>query len=107
MVVDIASWILLVVGGLLGIVGGIGLNRFPDFYTRQHAAGITDTLSALLILTGLALQAGLSLALFKLAFIFLFLFLSSPAASHALANAAMHGKLKPVVARSGGNNKSS
>ena len=97
MIIDILSWFLLVSGGLVGIVGAIGIHRFPDFYTRQHAAGITDTLCAMLILLGLGLQAGLSLAAFKLILIFLFLFLSSPTASHVLANVAMHGGLKPEL----------
>lgn len=95
MIIDIASWILLMAGGALGIVGGIGIHRFPDFYSRLHAAGITDTLCAMLILLGLGLQAGWSIAAFKLALIFVFLFLTSPTASHALANAAQHSGLKP------------
>jgi len=97
MIIDILSWICLIGGGLLGIVGGIGMHKFPDFYSRQHATGITDTLCAMLILLGLGLQAGLGIATFKLVLIFIFLFLSSPAASHALANAAMHGGLKPKL----------
>lgn len=97
MIIDILSWICLLGGGLLGVVGGIGIHRFPDFYSRQHATGITDTLCAMLILLGLGLQAGMSLAAFKLALIFIFLFLTSPTASHALANAAMHGGLKPKL----------
>ena len=97
MIVDILSWFCLVSGGLVGIVGAIGIHRFPDFYSRQHAAGITDTLCAMLILLGLGLQAGLSLAAFKLILIFLFLFLTSPTASHVLANVAMHDGLKPEL----------
>jgi multicomponent Na+:H+ antiporter subunit G len=82
-------------GGALGIVGGIGIHRFPDFYSRLHAAGITDTLCAMLILLGLGLQAGWSLTAFKLTLIFVFLFFTSPTASHALANAALHSGLRP------------
>jgi len=96
-ILDILSWFCLVSGGLVGIVGAIGMHRFPDFYSRQHAAGITDTLCAMLILLGLGLQAGLSLAAFKLVLIFLFLFLTSPTASHVLASVAMHGGLKPEL----------
>jgi len=99
MIIDILSWICLLSGGLLGVIGGLGIHRFPDFYSRQHAVGITDTLCAMLILLGLGLQAGLSLAAFKLALIFIFLFLTSPTASHTLANAAMHGGLKPKLDR--------
>lgn len=95
MIVDIASWILLSAGGALGIIGGIGIHRFPDFYSRLHAAGITDTLCAMLILLGLGLQAGWSIAAFKLALIFMFLFFTCPTASHALANAALHSGLQP------------
>ena len=95
MIIDILSWICLLAGGALGIVGGIGIHRFPDFYSRLHAAGITDTLCATLILLGLGLQAGWSLAAFKLALIFVFLFFTSPTASHALANAALHSGLQP------------
>lgn len=92
---DMLSWVLLLAGGALGIIGGIGINRFPDFYSRLHAAGITDTLCAMLILLGLGLQAGWTIAAFKLALIFVFLFFTSPTASHALANAALHDGLKP------------
>lgn len=106
MIIDILSWICLLGGGLLGVVGAIGIHRFPDFYSRQHAAGITDTLCAMLILLGLGLQAGMSLAAFKLALIFMFLFFTSPTASHVLANAAMHGGLKPKLGSATGEDKS-
>jgi len=97
MIIDILSWVCLLSGSLFGIIGAIGIHRFPDFYSRQHAVGITDTLCAMLILLGLGLQAGISLVTFKLVFIFIFLFFTSPTASHALANAAMHGGLKPEL----------
>ncbi|MGB5223616.1 MAG: monovalent cation/H(+) antiporter subunit G [Arenicellales bacterium] len=97
MIPDILSWIFLVAGGLLGIIGGIGIHRFPDFFTRLHAAGITDTLCAALILSGLGLQSGFSLVSFKLVLIFAFILFTSPTASHALANAALHGGVKPQL----------
>jgi multicomponent Na+:H+ antiporter subunit G len=97
MIFDILSWACLLCGGLLGIIGGIGMIRFPDFFTRIHAAGITDTLCAALILLGLGLQAGLSLTSVKLFLIFAFLFFTSPTASHSLANAAIHSGLRPVA----------
>lgn len=95
MILETLSWICLLLGAALGIVGGIGMHRFPDFYTRLHAAGITDTLCAALFLLGLGFQAGLSLAALKLSLIFIFIFVTSPTASHSLANAAMHGGLQP------------
>lgn len=97
MMIDILSWLSLSTGGVLGIVGAVGIHRFPDFYSRLHAVGIADTLSALLILFGLGLQAGLSLAAFKLSLIFIFLFFTSPTATHALSNTALQSGLKPIL----------
>lgn len=98
MILDILSWILMSAGGALGIIGGIGIKNFPDFYTRLHAAGTTDTLCATLILLGLGLQAGWSIDAFKLALIFVFLFLTSPTATHALASTALHRGMQPELA---------
>lgn len=95
--IDILSWVLILVGGAFGIIGGIGLLRFPDFFSRIHAAGITDTMCAPLIVAGLMLQSGLTLTTMKLVFLIVFLFLTSPTASHALAKAALHGGEKPLL----------
>ena len=97
MILDFISWALILGGAVLGVVGGIGIHRFPDFYTRMHAASTSDTLCAALFLLGLGLQAGLSLVSFKLLLIFAFFFFTSPTASHALGKAAVLGKLKPVL----------
>jgi len=94
---DILSWVLLLAGGSLLVVGGIGVLRLPDFFTRLHAAGVTDTMGAGLTLLGLVLQAGLSLTAVKLLLILAFLLFTSPTATHALAKAALHGKVKPLV----------
>lgn len=95
--IDMLSWALLMGGSFFGISGGIGLLRFPDFYTRMHAAGVTDTLCAALILLGLMLQAGWGLVLIKLFLILALLLLTSPTATHALARAALHSRLKPLL----------
>jgi multicomponent Na+:H+ antiporter subunit G len=96
--VHAASWAALVAGGLFCIVGAIGLLRMPDFYTRMHAASVTDTLGAGLILAGLVLQAGWTLVAAKLAIVALLVFFTSPAASHALARAALGRGLEPLLA---------
>jgi multicomponent Na+:H+ antiporter subunit G len=96
---DAASWVLLVSGSLLVIVGGVGLLRLPDFYTRIHAAGITDTLGAWMILVGLCFQAGLSLVTVKLVLLLFFLVATSPLATHALAKAAFLRGLDPLQGR--------
>jgi multicomponent Na+:H+ antiporter subunit G len=94
-VLDIISAMLLAAGTFFVFVGGVGVMRMPDFYTRMHAASLTDTGGAALIIAGLLLQGGLTLAPVKLLAIFLFLFLTSPTASYALANAALLSGLKP------------
>jgi len=99
MTLEILSWVCLMLGAVLGIIGGIGMHRFPDFYSRLHAAGTTDTLCAALFLLGLGFQAGLTLASFKLFLIFAFLFFTSPTASHSLANAAVLGGLQPKLGK--------
>lgn len=93
--IDILSWICLLLGGAFSIIGGVGVLRLPDFFTRLHAAGITETLGIGLILLGLCLQAGWSLVMVKLILIFVFLIFASPTSAHALARAALHGNLKP------------
>jgi len=95
--VDILSVIILGVGAFFVIVGAVGVYRFPDFYARLHGAGITDTMGAELILLGLILQAGFNLIAVKLIFIGLFLFITSPTATHAIANAALTAGLKPFL----------
>ena len=96
-VVDAASWLLLVAGGLFAIVGAVGLLRMPEFFTRVHAASVTDTLGAGLILLGLILQAGWTLVAVKLVIIGLLIFFTSPAATHALVSAALARGLKPKL----------
>ncbi len=87
-VLDLASWITLVAGSLLCIVGGIGLLRLPDFYSRTHAVGLTDTLGATLIVLGLMLQADLGVTTVKLAMLAVLLHVTSPTGTHALVKAA-------------------
>jgi multicomponent Na+:H+ antiporter subunit G len=96
LVLDGISWLLLTLGGLFVFVGGLGAIRLPDLYTRMHAASVTDSMGALLVLAGIMLQAGLSLATVKLATILLFLLLTSPTASNALASAALLAGTRPT-----------
>ncbi len=96
---DILSWILLCLGGCFVLIGGIGALRLPGFYTRLHAASLTETMATLLIFAGMMLQAGLSLATLKLAAIMVFLLLTGPTASYALANAALQSGMRPKAGR--------
>lgn len=95
------AYALVYAGAAFCLVGAIGVLRFPDVYSRMHAAGITDTLGALLVLAGLVPLAGFSLATAKLLFILAFLWMASPTATHALAKAARHGGVEPALAGSG------
>jgi multicomponent Na+:H+ antiporter subunit G len=94
-VVDLLSWVLIVGGSLFAMIGGLGVLRLPDFYTRLHGASITDTAGAGLIILGLMLQAGLTLVAVKLVLILAFVFFTGPAATHALARAALTSGVKP------------
>lgn len=87
--IDLLSWLALLGGVAFAVIGSVGLLRMPDFYTRLHAAGITDTLGAGLILLGLMLQAGWTLVGVKLLLILIFLWFTSPIATHALSRAAL------------------
>lgn len=100
-VLDLISWICLLAGGTVIIIGAVGINRFPDFFTRLHAASVIDTLGCMLIVLGLIFQAGLSIVSIKLVLIVFFILFTTPTAAHALAKAAIHGKLKPVLTNSG------
>jgi len=96
-VIDVLSWALVIGGSFFLLVGAIGVLRLPDVYTRGHAAGITDTLGAMMILGALMLQGGFSLITAKLFLILLFLLFTSPAASHALGNAAWSTGVRPKM----------
>jgi len=95
--IEISSALCLLAGSFLCISGGVGILRFPDFYTRMHAVGVTDTLATGLILLGLMLQNPDGLVILKLIMILLMTLFISPTTGHALANAAMHNGLMPVL----------
>lgn len=96
MVLDYLSAALLLLGSFFVVVGGIGVLRMPDIFTRMHAAGLTDTMGSFFILTGLMLQTGFDGVTLRLALILAFLWFTSPVATHALAKAALHGKVEPI-----------
>ena len=92
--------VICLLAGLFFVLGGtLGVLRLPDFFTRLHAAGMTDTLGAEMILTGLIIQAGFSQMSLKLLLVGFFLFITSPTATHAIANAAYQAGLKPMLGK--------
>ena len=106
-VLDILSWVAICGGLFFMVVGTIGILRMPDVYTRLHAAGMTDTMGAGLLLLGMALQAieGVShgevsywFVFIRLVLVYAFLLFTSPIATHALARAGLAGGVEPWTA---------
>ena len=94
------AYFLITVGLIFFLGTSIGLLRFPDFYTRMHAAGKGDTLSTVLILAGcifaVAHQGGLSWLLgMKILLIILFVFIGSPTATHAMMDVGERAGAEP------------
>ncbi len=97
---NVLAWIgggLVLLGVLLSLLGAIGVLRFPDVYTRVHAASITDTGGASLVLLGLCFLTGLTIVTLKLVFVWVFIMLTTPVAANALANAAFSSGHKPRI----------
>jgi multicomponent Na+:H+ antiporter subunit G len=100
-VIDWLSGFLLAAGGFFIIVGGIGVIRMPDLYTRLHAASVAETFGTILVMLGLMLISGWSLATFKLFAIMVFLLFTGPVAAYAIANTASIGGVKPELTKGG------
>ena len=98
-IVEIGSTVLLVLGSLLLLTGSIGILRLPDFYSRLHAAGKTDTLAQALILVGLILRTDDPMVMIKLGLLSLLLFVTAPTSSHAVTKAAHLDGLKPFLSK--------
>tara|TARA_B100000989_G_scaffold162310_2_gene121218 strand:- start:64 stop:501 length:438 start_codon:yes stop_codon:yes gene_type:complete len=96
--------VLLGLAGLIFFLGAaVGMVRFPDFYTRMHAAGKGDTLSTMFMLSGFALvtmedfSVGSWLILVKIMAVVLFIYLTTPTSSHALMRAAFEDDEMPLT----------
>ncbi len=99
MFVTVLSGALLLIGSLVCISGGVGLMRFPDFYTRMHAVGVTDTLGTAAILIALMLISNDLLVFAKLVMVLLLNLMVGPTTSHVLAKAAYRNGLLPTVSQ--------
>jgi multicomponent Na+:H+ antiporter subunit G len=93
--VDLLSAALLAAGCFFVLTGAVGVLRFPDFHSRMHPAAKGDTLGQVLILAGLVLHLGWQRAALELLLISLFLFLTAPTATHAMARSAWLAGVKP------------
>jgi len=91
----ILGLILLFLGFFFILIAAVGVLRLPDFYTRLHASGKSETLGMLLSFLGLALYEGFSLTSVKLIFIVVFILLANPTGTHVISRAAYRAGLKP------------
>lgn len=94
---DIVAVVMMLAGAFFLLVAGIGIVRFPDFYTRIHAMGKGDTLGIILVLLGLCVYEGFTLVSAKLLLALVFVALTNPVATHALARSALRYGLKPML----------
>lgn len=103
--IQVAAAVLLVAGAFFMLVSSVGLLRLPDFYSRSHAVGKSETLGSMLLLGGLALYNGLELNSIKLLFILLFVAIANPTATHAISRAAVRSGLQIWTRRGRGNGR--
>jgi len=96
LIIEALSWVFIVSGSVFVIIGAFGTLRFPDFWSRLHAASITDSAGMILLVIGMCLQAGPTLITVKLLVIGVFLFITGPTSTHAIANAALVTGLRPT-----------
>ena len=96
MLVLALSGLSIAIGVIALLIGSLGLIKLPDVYCRIHAVGMIDTAGASFIILGMIIHQGFSLVSFKLALIGVFLFFTSPIATHAVAQVAHKMGVKPV-----------
>lgn len=95
-ITEILSLFFIASGSIFVVIGAVGTLRFPDFWSRLHAASITDSAGMILLITGMCLQAGPTLITAKLLIIGVFLLITGPTSTHAVANAAWITGLRPT-----------
>ncbi len=96
-VVETVGGGLLILGSLVVLVAALGLLRFPDLFTRMHAAGVADTLGVALVLVGLVFLVDAWTTATRFLLILGFVWFTSPTACHALARSALASGLRPKV----------
>lgn len=96
MLITILSGLSIAIGVIALLIGSLGLIRLPDVFCRIHAVGMIDTAGASFIILGMVIHQGFSLVSVKLLLIGVFLFFTSPIATHAVAQVAHKMGVKPV-----------
>ena len=93
--IDVAAAVALLIGSLLIALGGIGLLRFPDVFTRMHAATKAASVGVIGTIAAAALEAGGLSSVLVLVLAMALLFLSGPLGMSLLARAAYHDPETP------------
>lgn len=88
MITAIAVSVLLVAGSVFTVLAALGLLRFPDLYTRMHAASKAGTVGSGLLLLAAGIHAGETAILLRALAGFAFFVLTAPVSAHLLAKAA-------------------
>ena len=96
MLVLIFSGLFIACGVAALLIGSLGLLRLPDVYCRIHAVGMIDTAGAGFIILGMIIHEGFTLVTVKLVLVGVFMFFTSPIATHAVAQVAFKSKVVPV-----------
>ncbi len=102
----IISILFVCFGIFLMLVGSIGIIRLPDFYSRTHSASKNDSLGIFFVILGLVIYEGFTHSSLKLILVLLFIALSNPIGTHALARAAMKKGLSPFFSNDQNKNNS-
>ena len=97
-VLDWISAVLIALGAFVALTSAVGVLRMPDFFTRIHPAGKSDSLGQLLIFGGLLLQVPSWQVAVKLLLISGFLLLTTPSSTYAIARAAIIDGRQPLTA---------
>lgn len=97
---DLASALLLIVGGAFFLAGTVGLLRFPDVYCRLHAVTKADNLGLGFVVAGLALEAESFALACKLLLVWPLALVASASVSYAIAARAR--QLEAPRAEAGG-----
>ncbi len=87
---NIIATVLMMTGLIFMAIAALGIFKFPDFYTRLHAAGVGDTLALLLILFGMVVVCGFKLLSLKLLLIFGLLILTNPVGTNLITMVGVH-----------------
>ncbi|MEA1967896.1 MAG: monovalent cation/H(+) antiporter subunit G [Thermodesulfobacteriota bacterium] len=97
----VISIVLITIGLVFFLGGSVGVIRLPDFYSRLHSAGMLDTMGLFLSMAGMAVyvlhdfSAVNLFSALKIILIVVFVFITSPTATHAIVDAGVRAGLMP------------